>query len=127
MKKDSWQRSEEVAEHADIKAVISDFWLNFGLWLPCFISIYSVIYASFSLHLVCSTLISSSLKYESHSVMSDSLWPHELDGPWNSPDQNTRVGSLSLLQGIFPTKVSHIAGGFFTSWATRETQEYWSG
>ena len=25
------------------------------------------------------------------------------------------------------TQVSCIAGGFFTSWATRETQEYWSG
>ena len=25
------------------------------------------------------------------------------------------------------TGVSHIAGGFFTSWATREAQEYWSG
>ena len=25
------------------------------------------------------------------------------------------------------TQVSHIAGGFFTSLATRETQEYWSG
>ena len=25
------------------------------------------------------------------------------------------VGSRSLLQGIFPTQVSHIAGGFFTS------------
>ena len=25
------------------------------------------------------------------------------------------------------TQVSHIAGGFFTSWATREGQEYWSG
>ena len=24
--------------------------------------------------------------------------------PWNSPDQNTGVGSLSLLQGIFPTQ-----------------------
>ena len=24
-------------------------------------------------------------------------------------------------------QVSHIAGGFFTSWATREAQEYWSG
>ena len=23
------------------------------------------------------------------------------------------------------TQVSHIAGGFFTSWATREAQEYW--
>ena len=25
------------------------------------------------------------------------------------------------------TQVSHIAGGFFTSWASREAQEYWSG
>ena len=25
------------------------------------------------------------------------------------------------------TQVSHTAGGFFTSWATRETQEHWSG
>ena len=25
------------------------------------------------------------------------------------------------------TQVSHIAGGLFTSWATREAQEYWSG
>ena len=25
------------------------------------------------------------------------------------------------------TQVSRIAGRFFTSWATREAQEYWSG
>ena len=36
------------------------------------------------------------------SVISDSLWPHGPYSPWNSPGQNT-VGSLSLLQGIFPT------------------------
>ena len=41
---------------------------------------------------------------ESHSVVSESLWPHGLHGPWNSPGQNTVVGSLSLLQGIFPTQ-----------------------
>ena len=37
----------------------------------------------------------------------------------NSPGKNTGVGSLSLLQGIFPTQkfnqVSCTAGGFFTS------------
>ena len=88
---------------------------------------------------------------------------HGLYSPWNSPGQNTGVGS-SLLQGIFwtqvtnpglphcgwtlyqlsykesprilewvayplsrgssrprdPNGVSCIAGGFFTSWATRE-------
>ena len=37
-------------------------------------------------------------------VVSDSLWPHGLYSPWNSPGQNTRVGSLPLLQGIFPTQ-----------------------
>ena len=43
---------------------------------------------------------------ESCSVMSDSLQPHGLYNPWNSLGQNTGVGSLSLLQGIFPTQWS---------------------
>ena len=131
---------------------------------------------------------------ESRSVVSDSLWPHGLYSPWDSPGQNTGVGSLSLLQhiflnheskrgllhcgqilyqlsyegsprkssvmsdslwphGLYPvhrilqarildwvafpfsrgssqprdrTQVSHIAGKFFTSWASREAQEHWS-
>ena len=41
---------------------------------------------------------------ESRSVMSDSLRPHGLHSPWNSADQNTGVGSLFFLQGIFPTQ-----------------------
>ena len=44
---------------------------------------------------------------ESHSVMSDSLQPHGLYSPWNSPGQNTGVGSFSHLQGIFPTHRSN--------------------
>ena len=100
---------------------------------------------------------------ESHLVVSNSLRPHGLYSPWTSPGQNTVVGSLSLLQGIFPSqesnqgllhcrqilyqlsrkgsprilewvaypfsrvsswprnrfRISCIAGGFFTSWATR--------
>ena len=95
--------------------------------------------------------------------MSNSLQPHVLYSPWNSPSQNIGVDSCSLLQGIFPTqglnpgllhcrqilyqlshqgnprilewvaypfsrasswprnqtRVSCIARGFFTSWATR--------
>ena len=102
--------------------------------------------------------------HESCSIVSDSLRPHGLYSPWNSPGQNTGVGSLSLLQGIFPTqgsnpglphctwilyqlshkgsprilewvaypfssesswprgwtRVSCIAGGFFTNWGIRE-------
>ena len=101
---------------------------------------------------------------ESCWVVSDSLRPQGLFSPWNSPGQNTGVGSLSLLQGVFPTqgpnpgllqcrwilyqlshkgslrilecvaypfssgssrprnqtRVSCIAGGFFTNWAIRE-------
>ena len=101
---------------------------------------------------------------EGRSVMSSPLQLHGLYSPWHSPGQNTGVGSLFLLQGIFPTqgsnpglpncrqvlyqlshqgsprilepvaypfssrssrlrdriRVSCIAGGFFTNWATRE-------
>ena len=96
--------------------------------------------------------------------MSHSLQLHGLYIPWNSPGQNTGIGSLSLLQEIFPTeelypglphcrwilyqlshqgspiilewvaypfssgsswprnwtRVSCIAGRFFTNWAGRE-------
>ena len=41
---------------------------------------------------------------QSRSVMSDSLWSHALYTLWNSLGQNTGVGSLSLLQGIFPAQ-----------------------
>ena len=100
------------------------------------------------------------------SSVSNSLRPCGLYSPWTSPGQNTGVGSLSLLQEIFPTqgwnqglphcrqilyqlshkgsprileqvdylfssgssqprnwtRVSCIAGGFFTNWAIREAQ-----
>ena len=41
---------------------------------------------------------------ESCSVMSNSLRPHELYSPWNSPGHNT---GLPLLLGIFPTQGSN--------------------
>ena len=71
------------------------------------------------------------LKSESRSVVSDSLWPRGLYSHWNSPGQNAGYWvafpfsrSSSLLRD--QTQVSHIAGGFFTSWAIREVQEHWS-
>ena len=39
--------------------------------------------------------------------MSNFLWPCGLYSPWNSPGQNTGLGSLSLSQGIFPTHGSN--------------------
>ena len=106
---------------------------------------------------------------ESHSVVSDFMWPRRLYSSWNSPGQNTGMDSLSLLQGIFPThgsnpgllhcrwilyqlshkgspgilewvaypfssgsswpknwtRVSCIAGRFFTNWAIREPSIVW--
>ena len=44
---------------------------------------------------------------EIHSVVSNSSRPHGLYSPWNSPGQNTGVGSHSLLQGLFPTQGSN--------------------
>ena len=45
------------------------------------------------------------LSFEKFSF--DSLRPHGLYSPWNSPGQNTGVGSLSLVQGIFPIQGSN--------------------
>ena len=110
---------------------------------------------------------------KSRSIVSNSLQPRGPYNPWNSPGKNTGVGSLSLLQGIFPTqgsnpdlpycrrilyqlshkgspripervaypfsrgsswprnwsRVSCIAGGFFTNWAMREALQIasWQG
>ena len=47
------------------------------------------------------------VKSESHSVMSNSLQPCRLHSPWNSPGQNTGVGSCSLLQGTCSTQGSN--------------------
>ena len=52
---------------------------------------------SFSCSFFCFTMWS-----ESRSAMSDSLLPDGLYSLWDSPGQNTGVGSCSLLQGIFP-------------------------
>ena len=52
-------------------------------------------------------LLFSSSSSESCSVVSDSLWPHGPYSPWNSSGQNTGVGGLSILQGIFPTQGSN--------------------
>ena len=66
---------------------------------------------------------------ENCSFVFDSLWPHGLYNPWNPPGQNTRVGSLSLLQGIFPTQGSnpgllHCRQILYQLSHQGETQEY---
>ena len=64
-------------------------------------------------------LLNLGIKPRSPILQADSL-PSEPPGK----PKNTGVSSLSLLQGIFLpmnwTRASCIAGGFLTSWATRE-------
>ena len=67
---------------------------------------------------------------KSHSFVPDSLQPHGLCSPLNSPGQNTGGGSLSLLQGIFPTQGSNpglLNCRFFTSWAITEAKVHSKG
>ena len=61
--------------------------------------------------------------------MSNSLQPHGLYSPWNCPGQNTRVSSLSLLQGSSPTQgwnpgLPHCRWILYQM-SHREAQEYW--
>ena len=56
----------------------------------------------------------------SNSLQPEGLSPARLLCPQVSPGQNTGVGSHSLFQGIFPTQVSHLVGGFFVVWTMRE-------
>ena len=47
-------------------------------------------------------------KWKSLSRVRLFVTPWTVYSPWNSPGQNTGVGSLSLLQGIFPTQGSNL-------------------
>ena len=52
-------------------------------------------------------IVEDKVKSKNHKVVFDSLRPHGLCSPWNSPGQNIGVGSRSLLQGIFPNQRSN--------------------
>ena len=76
---------------------------------PYLIFLCSVFIAfSFLFYILYGTLAGKDIicvyKTESCAVVSNSLWPHRLYSPWNSLDQNTGVGSCTLLQEIFPTQ-----------------------
>ena len=68
----------------------------------------------------------------SHSVISYSLWPHGLQPtrflcPWDQARILEWVAIPSSRGSSWPwnrTQVSHMAGGFFAIWATREAREY---
>ena len=62
---------------------------------------YSIIQSLFKFR---NTLYIFFFFFVSPSVVSNSLQPHGLYSPSNSPGLNTGVGSLYHLQGIFPTQ-----------------------
>ena len=75
----------------------------------CALSLWAMLFTS--LPVICDAERShiGMVESESHSVVSDSLWP-----PWtiqsmefSRPDYWSGLGSLSLLQGIFPTQWSN--------------------
>ena len=63
------------------------------------------------------------------SVVSNSLWPYGLHSPWNSPGRILEWVAFPFSRGFSKprdwTQVSHIAGGFLTSWTTREALVLW--
>ena len=80
-----------------------------GVWdtLLDFHQLFDLSQLHWFLFIVLTCKLWNTLKSESHSVVSNSLQPQGLYSSWNSPGQNTGVGSLSLFQGIFPTKGSN--------------------
>ena len=69
------------------------------------------------------------MKSESRSVLSDSLRPHIVYGILQAKILEWIAFRFSRgsSRPMDLTQVSCIVGRFFTSWATREAQEYWSG
>ena len=69
----------------------------------------------------------ASYEKESCLVMPDSSWPQ---GLYSLQDRILEWVAFPFRVSSQPrdwTQVSHIVDRFFTSWATREAQEYWSG
>ena len=100
--------------------LVRGFWLpRTGLRRPVCWLVINQYYQKIKASLVAQTVKSLPAVHvsvgERRSVMSDSLCPQGLFSPWNSPGQNTGVGSLSLLQGIFPTQGSN-PGRLYCRW-----------
>ena len=74
---------------------------------PAFLSLWYPKCLNSSFYLVDAIIFFSIVSVFPTESDSDSLQPHGLYSPWNSPGQNTGVGSLFLLQGIFPAQGSN--------------------
>ena len=86
--------------------------IKFGGFRPLFIQIFLLsLFESPIGHMLIHSLLSHKFQSERRGkflhFVTDCLRPQGLYSPWNSPGQNTGVGSHSLLQGIFPTQGSN--------------------
>ena len=74
---------------------------------PGYLTSFIILYGTLSIAPALDFYLLHTNASESRSVVSDSLGLQGLYSPWNSLAQNTGVGSLSLLQEIFPTQKSN--------------------
>ena len=84
-------------------------------WLP-FLVIWKTRCPEKSSTMELKTLHKISFSEKWHLLTSYSLWPHELYIPWNSPGQNTEVGSLSLSRGSSQPRQGSNAGLLHSRW-----------
>ena len=106
----------------------------YSTWLSFRSSIILPQKSPMCIHLIKSSFFQTLLKNlkgelvsKSHSVVSASFWPHELQPtrllcPWNYPGKNTEWLAVPFFkwssQPSDQTQISCIAGGFFNIWAT---------
>ena len=87
---------------------------------------------NFDISICCHVTLNRSFHLMWLSFLTYNSWDNKIQSHqririgWYAPGNNTEVGSHSFLQEIFPIQglnpVFHMAGRFFTIWATRETQ-----
>ena len=76
--------------------------------MPTWNSFFSSIFSGFDFHICLHFRAFCKIKVKVKVAQSrPTLWPHGLYSPWNSPGQNTRVSSHSLLLWLFPTQGSN--------------------
>ena len=122
--------TKKYLRRCSIQLVIREMQLLTKIFLTSTVSLSTYIYTdmhkiptliTFTFYQYMNAHYSKFLCFESEccSVMPDSLQPHGLYSPWNSPGQNPGVGSIPFSRGSSQprdqTLVSWIKGRFFTS------------
>ena len=109
-------------------------WLTYMLCKLCYIYVISSTlnhYRSCIWQEQVTRFVLSEVKWsESHSIGSDTLQPHDYTVHGILQARMLEWVAFPFSRGSSQPRdqtLSCITGGFFTSWATREAQEYWCG